>query len=70
MRQAALVHLAGAGKSDHQIADHVGVDHVTVMRWREKLQATGEIHQSTKRTGRDGRTIRPPWPFVPRGTGV
>lgn len=54
--KAALGHPKGAGMSDNQIAKHVGVDHVTVANWREKLTATCEIHKSTKRTGLDGRT--------------
>lgn len=53
--KAALQHPKCAGLSDRAIAKHVGVDHVTVSRWREKL--TGEVHQSTLRTGSDGRTI-------------
>ena len=53
--KAALMHPQGSGKSDRQIAAHVGVDHQTVANWRAKL--TGEIRQSDVRTGRDGRTI-------------
>ena len=53
--KAALHHPHGAEKSDRQIAEHVGVDHKTVGKFRTKL--TGEVPQSTTRTGRDGRTI-------------
>jgi transposase-like protein len=55
--KAALQHPSGAGKSDSAIAKHVGVDHVTVKNWRDKLVATCEIHKSESRTGSDGRTI-------------
>jgi hypothetical protein len=55
--KAALLHPMGAGKSDRQLAIHVGVDHVTIKNWRDKLGATGEIQQSGRRTGADGRTI-------------
>ncbi len=54
---AALKHPNGAKKSDRQIAEHVGVDHKTVSRYRSQLAPTGEIPQSPERTGRDGRTI-------------
>ena len=53
--KAALTHAKAYGLSDHQIATHVGVDVKTVGNWRAKL--TMEIPQSTKRRGRDGRTI-------------
>jgi len=43
--QAALLHPLSAGLSDRQIAQHVGVDHTTVLRWREKLSAFGALHQ-------------------------
>lgn len=48
--KAALVHPSGAGKSDSAIAKHVGVDHVTVKNWREKLTASCEIHKMDSRT--------------------
>ncbi|MCC6392074.1 MAG: ParB N-terminal domain-containing protein [Bryobacterales bacterium] len=44
--QAALTHPKGAGQSDSQIAQHVGVDHKTVAAWRAKLEATWEIPKS------------------------
>ncbi len=43
--------------SDRAIADHVGVDHETVRKYRAAAVSTGEVRQSTERTGRDGRTI-------------
>lgn len=51
------MHPGGAGKSNSQIAKHVGVDEATVRNWREKLIVTSEIPKSTARTGSDGRTI-------------
>lgn len=54
---AALKHPQGAKKSDRQIAEHVGVTHPMVMKYREQLSATGKDYQSPTRTGRDGRTI-------------
>ena len=54
--KAALLHPKGAGLSDRQIAEHVGVDHKTVAKCRAELEATGELPQSTIRTGLDGRT--------------
>lgn len=53
--KAALVHPLGAGKSNVDIAAHVGVDEGTVRNWRQKL--TSEIPKCPMRTGRDGRTI-------------
>lgn len=55
--KSALKHSLGSKKSDREIGQHCGVDHVTVGGWRRKLEATGEIHQSDKRIGADGRTI-------------
>ena len=53
----ALKHTHGAQASDREIARHVGCDHKTVGKHREKQEATGEIPQSEERTGADGRTI-------------
>jgi transposase len=47
----------GAGLSDRQIADHVGVSHTMVANIRRDLESTGKVCQSTSRTGKDGRTI-------------
>ncbi len=55
--KAALRHPNGATLADREIARHLGVDHKTVGTWREKMEATGEIPQSTTRTGADGRSI-------------
>lgn len=55
--RSALQHTNSATLSDRQIAQHVGVDHKTVGRYRRELATTGEIPQSTQRTGVDGRTI-------------
>lgn len=55
--KAALRHPNGVGKSDEQIAEHVGVDHKTVGRYRRELESTREIPKSSERTGKDGRTI-------------
>lgn len=55
--KAALRHPNGVTMANREIARHLGVDHKTVGDWREKLEATGEIPQSTTRTGADGRTI-------------
>ena len=45
---AALKHPAGVDKSNRAIAEYLGVDHVTVGTMREKLIASGEIHQIEK----------------------
>ena len=55
--KAALKHPNGAGKSDGQIASHIGCDPKTVGRIRTELIATQEIPESTKRVGQDGRVI-------------
>jgi hypothetical protein len=56
--QGALKHPHGSGRSDGELARHVGVDRQTVTNWRKKLEATGEIRHSETRTGADGRTYR------------
>lgn len=55
--KAALRHPNGITLANREIARHLGVDHKTVGSWREKMEATGEIPQSTTRTGADGRAI-------------
>lgn len=54
---AALRHPSGAGLSDSQIAEHLGINHTTVSKYRKELESTCEIASQTERTGRDGRTI-------------
>lgn len=54
--KAALKHPNGVNKSDHQIADHCGVSHPMVGKYRSELAATSKVYQSAERTGRDGRT--------------
>lgn len=56
--QAALKHPKCVGLSDRQIAKHVGVDHVTVIGWRKKMESGGEIHQQDSRKGSDGKTYK------------
>ncbi|MCL2623486.1 MAG: hypothetical protein FWD31_07460 [Planctomycetaceae bacterium] len=67
----ALRHPKGVEMSDRQIAEHVGVHHVTVGTVRKEMELTGEIHQSHSRIGRDGRTINTArigfGKFVPEG---
>lgn len=53
----ALLHACGARMSNRQIADHVGVDEITVRRNRARLESTATLSQSAERVGRDGRTI-------------
>ncbi len=53
----ALTHPKGADLSDRQIAEHVSVSHATVIKYRKELESTGQIDQSTRRVGRDGRNI-------------
>lgn len=55
--RAALKHANGAKLSDNQIAEHVGVSHATVIKYRKELETTCQIDKSPARTGRDGRTI-------------
>ncbi len=53
----ALRHPKGAKLSDRQIAEHVGVAHVTVGRIRKEIETDCNNVPVTTRTGRDGRTI-------------
>jgi hypothetical protein len=53
----ALRHPNGAGMSDSQIAEVVGVSHTMVAKYREELESTCKICKSEERTGRDGRKI-------------
>lgn len=51
-----LLELDGADESDRQIAEAVGVAHVTVFRTRNALVADGRLLQRNSRIGADGRT--------------
>ncbi len=53
----ALTHPVGAEKSDRQIAEHVGVHHVTVGRIRHELESSGELHQMETRTVQRGDQV-------------
>jgi transposase-like protein len=55
--KAALHHPGGAGLSDGQIAAHVGVSDQTVRNYRRRMDSTPKDLESSRRTGRDGRTI-------------
>ena len=52
--KAALLHPKGAGLSDRQIAEYVGVDHKSVGKYRAELAATGEVPQIATRTVKRG----------------
>jgi ParB-like chromosome segregation protein Spo0J len=56
--QAALRHPQGSGRSDREVAEHVGVYFETVAKYRKELEESGTIGKSDSRTGRDGRTIK------------
>lgn len=47
-----------ANQSNRAIAKSAGVNHATVAKARSEAEATGEIIQSEKRTGLDGRTVK------------
>ena len=62
--------------SDRAIAKTAQLDHTTVASKRRRLEAGGEIHHPTKRTGRDGKAqsatktnsgVDPLWPGVAQG---
>lgn len=54
--------------SDRQIAEHVGVDHVTVAKYRRVIdESTGENHQlPSPRTGKDGKKRKLPDSVPPK----
>lgn len=54
---AALKHPKGLKLSDNKIAEHVGVSHTMVGKYRPQV-ATSNGCKSDERTGRDGRTIK------------
>jgi len=43
------------GLSDRAIAEHVGVSHPTVTKYRSELENGGQLENFTSRTGKDGR---------------
>ncbi len=53
--ELALLHPRGAKLSNRLIARFTGVDHVTVMNIRKKMETGGEIHHLTYREGADGK---------------
>ena len=53
----ALSHPNAASKSVREIAEYIGVSHMTVQRYRDEMKSTVTKLQSDERTGRDGRTI-------------
>jgi len=55
--RAALSHPHGVNLSDGDIAAHCGVTSPTVAKYRAELKTTLNILESTRRRGRDGRTI-------------
>ena len=55
--KGALFHPEGVGKSDQELADHIGVSRRMVLDWRKHLEATRQLAKSEERTGKDGRTI-------------
>ena len=57
--KAALAHPGGAGKSDHQIAKHVGVADSTVGDWRKKLNPSiGNLEIAERTVTRGGSTYQ------------
>lgn len=54
--KSALTHANGAGKSNSQIARHVGVDEGTVRNWRERLSSSSEIPKTETRSVTRGNT--------------
>lgn len=54
--KAALLHPNGAKLSDSAIAEHIGVSHTMVGKYRAELEATCKVCKSDDRIGRDGRT--------------
>ena len=54
--KAALKHPEGVKLSDRQIAEHVGVDQKTVLKYRNEMESAEEIPKVTTRKGKDGKT--------------
>jgi len=55
--KAALLHPSAAELSDGQIAVHVGVSDQMVRNYRRKAASTSNGLKSSRRTGRDGRSL-------------
>jgi hypothetical protein len=58
IRQSNIAHPKGAGMSDRQIAEHVGVDHQTVANWRKQLSPSVEVRQMERTVTRNGTTYQ------------
>lgn len=58
--KAALQHPKGAELSDVQIAEHVGVSHSTVAKYRCELESTCQVGKLAARTGKDGKKRKLP----------
>jgi hypothetical protein len=54
--KAALKHPKGPGTTDSKLAEHCGVDHKTVLKYRKELESAWEIPKVTTREGKDGKT--------------
>jgi hypothetical protein len=57
VREALLLPRTAA-MTDRQIADHCGVSHVTVIKYRDQMTSVGQIDQQPRRQGRDGKTYQ------------
>jgi hypothetical protein len=55
--KSALQHPSGTVLSDGQLAKHLGVSDQMVRDYRHEMESTSKVLKSTKRRGRDGRTI-------------
>jgi hypothetical protein len=61
---------ANPSQSDRSIAKTVKVDNKTVGAKRTQMEATGEIPQLEKRTGKDGKARKPPRPKAKTATDI
>jgi hypothetical protein len=53
----ALKHPQGTESTNELLADHVGVSPKTVAKYRTEMESTLEIPESSRRTGKDGRSV-------------
>lgn len=75
--QSALRHPTGSARSDREIAEHIGVSHHTVGKYREQLQLEpggqiahlGNGQSGQKRKGRDGKEYPARRPASHSGNG-